>query len=153
EGLSVRPVGSRKEPATLSWAGCLNAVVSASKEGSEPSSDQVAEALAWFKGDRKSPAKDSAEPAKASAEATKASPEPAATATNSPPAAGTAPSAQTTGNESSNDLPALLGRIDRWLAQHRPRFAKALLPGASQEQLETLQRDAGVPVPKELQTL
>ena len=52
EGLSVRPVGSRKEPATLSWAGCLSAVVNAAKEGSEPSTEQVSEALAWFKGDR-----------------------------------------------------------------------------------------------------
>ncbi len=47
-------------------------------------------------------------------------------------------------------LPALLARLDVYLAKHRKRFAKGLLPGAPPDQLALLQSDLGTPVPDEL---
>jgi cell wall assembly regulator SMI1 len=44
-GLSIRPVGSRKPPLTLSWAGCLCAAAAG-----EPGADQVARVLEAIRG-------------------------------------------------------------------------------------------------------
>src|ERR1700720_3706111 len=73
EGLSVRPVGSRKPPTTLSWAGCLCACVGLAPSAAEPSGDEVSQALAQLKGDRKR----AAAPAAAGTEQTAAAPAPA----------------------------------------------------------------------------
>jgi hypothetical protein len=43
EGLSVRPVGGRRPPHTMSWAACVCACVSGA--GGEPTADQVEQAL------------------------------------------------------------------------------------------------------------
>jgi cell wall assembly regulator SMI1 len=51
------------------------------------------------------------------------------------------------GAESLTDL---LHRIDQWLARHRPRFHKALLPGAKGAQCDALQAALGMPLPEEL---
>ncbi len=47
-------------------------------------------------------------------------------------------------------LPDLLARVDQWLATHRPRFAKALLPGATPAECTALQSDLGHALPEEL---
>jgi hypothetical protein len=46
-----------------------------------------------------------------------------------------------------------LTRLERWLAQHRPRYHQALLPGASAAELDDLQKKLGVPLPAELRVL
>jgi cell wall assembly regulator SMI1 len=48
-------------------------------------------------------------------------------------------------------LPELLGRIDAWIATHRPRFSGALRPGATDVELEALRGALGQPVPEELE--
>lgn len=44
-------------------------------------------------------------------------------------------------------LHPLLGRLERWLAEHRPDFLAELEPGASDEELAALEREAGVSLP------
>src|SRR5260370_41287167 len=51
---------------------------------------------------------------------------------------------------SPDTLPDLLARIDEWLAKHRPRFVKALRPGAPPAECAALQGDLGHAVPEEL---
>jgi cell wall assembly regulator SMI1 len=122
EGVSVRPVGSRRPPATLSWAGLLVAA----GQG-EPVADQLAAALAALKG-------------------------PAAKRAASPPAPAPAPPEQPPAPPPSGqpDLPALLGRLDAWLRQHRPRYHAGLRPGASPDDLAALEQALGFSLPPEL---
>jgi cell wall assembly regulator SMI1 len=47
-------------------------------------------------------------------------------------------------------LKELLSRVDKWLSAHRPRFHRALLPGASVADCETLAVALGKPLPEEL---
>jgi cell wall assembly regulator SMI1 len=47
----------------------------------------------------------------------------------------------------------LLGRLERWLARHRPQFLQGLLPGASAADLDRLQADLGMALPPDLRTL
>src|SRR5262249_32674382 len=42
--------------------------------------------------------------------------------------------------------PSVLTRLDKWLAKHRPRFRKALRPGATPAQLAALAKSLGRPV-------
>jgi cell wall assembly regulator SMI1 len=51
---------------------------------------------------------------------------------------------------SAQRLAALLARLDVWLKQHRPRFAKCLLPGATPDRLAALQGDLADALPEEL---
>jgi cell wall assembly regulator SMI1 len=51
---------------------------------------------------------------------------------------------------SPDGLPDLLGRVDQWLATHRRRFVKALLPGATPAECAALQSDLGHALPEEL---
>jgi cell wall assembly regulator SMI1 len=51
---------------------------------------------------------------------------------------------------SPDTLPDLLARVDQWLAKHRPRFAKALLPGATPAECTALQSALGHVLPEEL---
>jgi cell wall assembly regulator SMI1 len=46
-----------------------------------------------------------------------------------------------------------LARVDRWLAAHRQRFHRGLLPGASEADLAALKGALGGPVPAELADL
>jgi cell wall assembly regulator SMI1 len=52
--------------------------------------------------------------------------------------------------KSEQGLPALLARLDAYLAKHRARFAKGLLPGAAPDQLTALEGDLGIALPDEL---
>jgi cell wall assembly regulator SMI1 len=56
--------------------------------------------------------------------------------------------AQTTSN-----ISALLGRLEKWLAQHRRHFLEGLRPGASAAELEALHKSVGVPLPEDLKAL
>lgn len=47
----------------------------------------------------------------------------------------------------------LLERLERWLAQHRPRFLAGLAKGAAQAELDRLPKALGRPVPEDLRTL
>jgi cell wall assembly regulator SMI1 len=127
EGLSIRPVGSRRPPSTLSWTACLCAAV-----GNPPDSgpDQVAAALATLKGGRKT-------------SAAKTVAAPAVSHSASPPAH----------KDGQTDLAGLLKRIDHGLSAHRQRFVKALEPGATPQQLDDAQKQLGRPLPEELRTL
>jgi cell wall assembly regulator SMI1 len=51
------------------------------------------------------------------------------------------------------DMKALLARLDRWLAVHRPDFYKGLLPGAGPAELAGLQKNLGLPLPHSLRAL
>jgi cell wall assembly regulator SMI1 len=48
---------------------------------------------------------------------------------------------------------ALLGRLERWLGQHRRKFLKSLPPGATPKELDELQGCLGIPLPVELRSL
>lgn len=50
-------------------------------------------------------------------------------------------------------LSGLLTRLERWLAEHRPRYLEALLPGATPGQLDALRAAVCCPVPDELAVL
>lgn len=50
-------------------------------------------------------------------------------------------------------LAQTLARLEKWLAQHRPRYRRALLPGARRPELAALERALGVPLPDELRAL
>ena len=51
---------------------------------------------------------------------------------------------------SPDTLPELLARLDKWLAKHRRRFAKALRPGATPAEIDALQSELGHALPDEL---
>jgi cell wall assembly regulator SMI1 len=51
---------------------------------------------------------------------------------------------------SPDELADLLARVDQWLASHRSRFVKALLPGATPTECAALQSDLGHALPEEL---
>lgn len=129
DGLSVRPVGSRREPHRLSWAAVVCAVA-----GQSP--DDIAGALAAL---RAGAPKD--KPAKAGP----ADAPPVAPAAMRSPAE-KAPAA------SPERLTDVLPRLDVWLARHRPSYHAALNPGATKEQLDALQTALGQPLPEELRT-
>jgi cell wall assembly regulator SMI1 len=146
EGLSVRPVGSRRPPHSMTWSAWLVACV-AGKDAEQPTADQVAEAVKALRtaptGKKGKKAEDTEEesdgeaPPEEEAEEQSAAPAPAA----APPA----------GQESSN-LADLLARVDKWLATHRPRFHKALKPGATASECDTLAAALGGKLPGELRT-
>jgi cell wall assembly regulator SMI1 len=125
QGLSVRPVGSRKPPREVSWAAVLARL--AAGGDATPSADEAAAAVAWVKGGAPRQAKAPAEPK--SAEQKTAEP------------------------ARSGDLNAVLGRLDRWLAEHRPRYHEGLRPGASPAELDALQNELAIPLPADLRTL
>lgn len=52
-----------------------------------------------------------------------------------------------------HDLPAILARLDAWLAVHRPHFLAALRPGATSAQLAQLEKKIGLTLPADLRTL
>jgi cell wall assembly regulator SMI1 len=135
EGVAVRPVGSRKPPHEISWAGVLCAVT---RSGAEPTAEEVSAAVAAVKkgGTAKPAAPHAAAPAAPAGQA--ASPAPAVQTTAAPPGGG---------------LSDLLARLGRWLQQHRRDFAEGLHPGAKPEELDALQARLGRPLPDSLRTL
>jgi cell wall assembly regulator SMI1 len=148
-GLSVRPVGSRRPPHEMSWAAALCVLAGKPAAGAVPTPEEIAVAVKDLKTGAPKPAKAAAEkPAEPAAAAPAPTPVPSAPHVTAPQAAPpVSPSAV------SSDLSGLLGRIDRWLHQHRSRFQKGLLPGASQADLDHLQAALGKPLPPELRTL
>lgn len=50
-------------------------------------------------------------------------------------------------------LRALLARLERWLASHRPHYLASLRPGAAPDDLAALERSLGMPLPEELRGL
>jgi cell wall assembly regulator SMI1 len=127
EGIAVRLVGSRKPPHQLSWAEVLCALTRQSEAG-PPTPDQVNAALALVK---KGSAKAADKPAKSRAAQVPAQ-QPAAAASG---------------------LSVALERLERWLAQHRPRFLENLQPGARPADLDALQAHLGMAIPESLQSL
>lgn len=55
--------------------------------------------------------------------------------------------------QKTGSIPALLQRFEVWLTAHRPRYARALAPGASAAELDGLQTALGKPLPDELRVL
>jgi cell wall assembly regulator SMI1 len=127
DGLTIRPVGSRRPPHALSWQAIVLASVREPDGG-----EQLETALQALKsgGERST-----SRPRK-----TEAAPEAPSAASTPPPA--TAPAG----------LQALLSRLDQWLQAHRSRFHQGLLPGASSHDMDALQQAIGGPVPEELRT-
>jgi cell wall assembly regulator SMI1 len=138
EGLTVRPVGARRPPHTLSWAACVSAAVGHPVTGAAPTESDLAEVVKKLKAGAEKPGK-SSEQAATSEKSVEAAPAP----TETPHKA----------HANADALPALLARLDHWLAQHRRRFHKALLPGATPEQLAALKAHISCPLPDELRTV
>src|SRR5262245_52914003 len=53
----------------------------------------------------------------------------------------------------ATQIPALLERLEHWLARRRPRYLSGLNPPATATQLKELAARLGRPVPEELQAL
>lgn len=151
EGLSVRPVGGRRPPYTMSWEACLHACVAG--VGQEPAADRVQGALQAIRlGASKPTEKPAAEPVAESPSA--APPEPAPSpppATSSPAPA--APTSQPAPATAGDKVTMLLARVDQWLNTHRERFQQALLPGATVAECDALAAALGKPLPEELRAL
>lgn len=132
EGLSVRPVGGRRPPHTMSWEAWVCACV-AGTGSAAPTAEHIQETL---KAVRTGGPKEDEKAAKPAASA------PAAV--HETPAAPATPS--------GDSLSELLGRLDRWLSAHRGRFHQGLQPGASATDCDTLAAALGKPLPQELRT-
>jgi cell wall assembly regulator SMI1 len=138
EGLSVRPVGGRRPPHTMSWEACLHACVSGA--GQQPTTEQIQHAIQAIRaGGAKSEDSGTAKEKTSAAENKSSSPAP----TSSAPA-----------QASSDDkITVLLARLDQWLNTHRDRFQQALRPGASAAECDELTAVIGKPLPAELRAL
>jgi cell wall assembly regulator SMI1 len=143
EGLSVRPVGGRRPPYTMSWEACLCACVE--RAGQEPSAEQVQEVLKAVRaGAAKAAEKAETKPAPAPAA------EPAPSASYPAPAAPTSHPAPTTAGDK---VTMLLARLDQWLNTHRERFQQALRDGATARECDELAAVVGRPLPEELRAV
>jgi cell wall assembly regulator SMI1 len=132
DGVTIRPVGSRRPPHHMSWPVVVCAVTGKLPSAPTPTAAEMSTALTALKsgaGETK--------PALARAVAPPMAPAVAVAASLSMPTA-------------APGLPALLARLDDWLARHRPRYHDGLLPGASPEDLDALAKAIGKPVPAEL---
>ncbi len=136
EGLSVRPVGGRRPPHTMTWEEWLCACVSGNA-GQQPTTEQIQEVLQAV---RAGAAKSTEKPS-APTETERAAPDTPSTPSPAP------------SSSSEHHLTELLGRVDKWMTAHRARFHHALLPGASASDCEALATALGKPVPEDLQTL
>ena len=124
EGMTLRPVGSRRPPHTMSWQALVHACVQAHGSGQQPGAEEVGEAVKALKGERGSRPRRTAE---------KEKPEDPA-----PAGAG-----QAGGHAAGRPLPDLLSRLDHWLEAHRARYRHGLLAGASAADLDALQSALG----------
>jgi cell wall assembly regulator SMI1 len=165
EGLSVRPVGSRRPPGEMTWASVLCAAVGKPVADRPPTSDEVAEALTALKNIKGSKA---AAPTPAPAAEALPAPTPAPSPAHAaeapapapapphepPPAPRPAPSAERTSPKPATaGLRSLLSRIDEWIGQHRARFNGALRPGASAAELDAAASTLHLPLPAGLRAL
>jgi cell wall assembly regulator SMI1 len=140
EGLSVRPVGGRRPPHTMSWEAWLCACVAG--VGKEPAAEQIEEAVKAVRAGAPK-AMDKAPPASESA--------PAAAPAASPPV--TRPTNAPASASTSDQMMVLLARLDQWLNTHRDRFQQALQPGATAAECDALTAALGRPLPEELRAL
>jgi cell wall assembly regulator SMI1 len=147
EGLSVRPVGGRRPPHTMSWEACLNACVE--RAGQEPSADQVKQVIDAVKAGAAKTAENTEKKPKA-APADKPASSPAPAASYPAPAAATSHPAPTTAGDK---MTILLARLDQWLNTHRERFQQALRAGATGRECDELAAVVGRPLPEELRAL
>jgi cell wall assembly regulator SMI1 len=142
DGLSVRPVGGRRPPHTMSWAACLCACVA--NVGQEPPANQVEQAIdAVRKGGPGTEEKPTSRGRRKSAETTS----PEAGAHHSEPIT---PSAVATAGDK---VTVLLARLDQWMNSKRERFQQALRPGATTAECDALAAEVGKPLPEELRAL
>jgi cell wall assembly regulator SMI1 len=144
EGLSVRPVGGRRPPHTMSWAACLCACVSGG--GQEPTADQVEQALRAVRAG----AAKTAEKAAPSTE--RQSPDSALASGGRQPPVSTEQGADAP-RSPGDKMTVLLARLDQWLNTQRERFQQALNPGATAADCDALAADLGKPLPEELRAL
>ncbi len=134
EGLSVRPVGGRRPPHTMSWEACLYACVE--RAGQAPTAEQIEEVLkAMRAGAAKTTEKTASEPKSA----------PSSAPVSHAPA--TTPAAPA---DAADKMMVLLARLDQWLNTHRERFQQALQPGATAAECHALSAALGKPLPEEL---
>jgi cell wall assembly regulator SMI1 len=136
EGISLRPVGSRATPRSMSWAAVLSGAVG---EGKDPTPEQLTAAVAALRKPAVSKKDTKQPPATAQGQAAHAKP---ADKKEENPA-----------DPPADRLKALLGRLEKWLAAHRPRLLKNLRPGANEAELHALQARLGRELPAELRTL
>jgi cell wall assembly regulator SMI1 len=144
EGMSLRPVGSRRPPHTMSWDALVCGCVQAHGAEQACTAEQVSEAVKTLKaGGERAP--------KSRRTADKEQQE--APASNEPPADTTsAPAPPARDHAAGASLPILLSRLDHWLGEHRARYKHGLRPGASSTDLDNLQATVGRPVPQDLRT-
>ncbi len=133
DGLSVRPVGGRRPPFTMSWQACLCACVA---NAAEPSPEQLLQTL------------------KAIHAGASKFVEKATEVVSDKPEEAPNPAALSTALASAGDTTmVLLARLDRWLILHRERFEQALRPGATAADCDALTAAIGKPLPEELRVL
>jgi cell wall assembly regulator SMI1 len=136
DGMSVRPVGGRRPPHTMSWAACLCACVSGA--GKEPATEQVEQAV---KAVRAGAAKTTEKAAPSGGRQL-----PEISETQGANAPRSEPSA-------ADKVTVLLARLDQWLNTKRERFQQALKPGAMGAECDALAAELGRPLPDELRAL
>jgi len=143
EGMTLRPVGSRRPPHTMSWDALVCACVEAHGGEQASAAEKVSEAVKTLKsgGERTPRPRRTAETEQL---------ETAAPAEPAPAAAATAASGKD--HAAGSSLPHLLSRLDHWLGEHRARYRHGLLAGASSSDLDALQSTLGRAVPEELRT-
>jgi cell wall assembly regulator SMI1 len=137
-GLAIRTVGSRRAPHEVSWATLIHSLAGLGEGAEAPTDEDLAAAVDRLKSGRTS---NRASNSGRSAADQHASAVASATMSQASPPADRASIAE------------LLARLERWLTQHRPRYAKGLRPGASPEVLDSLQAQLGVAVPPDLRAL
>lgn len=130
EGISIRPVGSRKPPHKLSWDAILCVMNGHLPPQGIATREEVTEALIALRGGKAS------SPGKARREAKE---EPL---TDAP--------AERLLDSAAPDLKTMLDALEGWLRQHRPRYLMGLFPPASDEELEALSQVLARPLPDEL---
>jgi len=139
EGLSVRPVGGRRPPHTMSWAACVCACVTGGSH--EPSTDQVHEALKAVRAGA-AKASEGRQPSDGSHQG--------ASAPRSPEVKTQGAGASA---KDADNMTVLLARLDQWLNTKRERFQQALRPGATTAECDALTSALGRPLPEELRAL
>ncbi len=164
EGLSVRPVGGRRPPHTMSWQACMHACVTG--VGREPSTEEIQQAVEAIKKGGPKPADQGTTPATTASEQPASPASEHSAAPHTPPSSATTPespasehsAAPHTSSEAASaamgdKITVLLARLDQWIKTHRHRFHKALRPGASAAELDQLAAALGKPLPAELRSL
>jgi cell wall assembly regulator SMI1 len=160
EGLSVRPVGGRRPPHTMSWAAWVCACVSGAAQ--EPTTEQIKQALqavragaAKASGGCEPPGRTTGGGETPGCSTGGFTPPGCSTGEFTPPDGTTGeftPPARPRGAD-ADKMTVLLARLDQWLNTKRERFQQALRPGATAAECDALAAEVGRPLPEELRTL